>query len=69
MRASRRISHTDATPTGSFLPIQITQKRESGCGFFVWYDVKLASMKEKHDLVQTIELLRTRICELEKENA
>ncbi|CAN1129949.1 hypothetical protein LINPERPRIM_LOCUS12953 [Linum perenne] len=34
MRASRRISHTDATPTGSFLPIQITQKRGNpGVGF------------------------------------
>ncbi|CAN1800699.1 hypothetical protein LINPERHAP1_LOCUS22652 [Linum perenne] len=38
------------------------------CGFFVWFDVKIASMKEKQDLVRTIDLLHNWIHMLETEN-
>ncbi|CAN1129913.1 hypothetical protein LINPERHAP1_LOCUS23321 [Linum perenne] len=45
-----------------------SSKVDRGCGFFVWFDVKIAAMKEKQDLVRTINLLHNRIHMLETEN-
>ncbi|CAN1189309.1 hypothetical protein LINPERHAP2_LOCUS39823 [Linum perenne] len=45
-----------------------SSKVDRGCGFFVWFDVKIAAMKEKQDLVRTIDLLHNRIHMLETEN-
>ncbi|CAN1156215.1 hypothetical protein LINPERHAP2_LOCUS20822, partial [Linum perenne] len=69
MRASRRISHIDANSGRKFFgcPIYVS-KIESGWCFFVWYDVKLAAVVEKQDLVRLVDSLQNRIVELEYEN-
>ncbi|CAN1768757.1 hypothetical protein LINPERHAP1_LOCUS10799 [Linum perenne] len=69
MRASRRISRTETNPNRKFFGCpRYSSKVDPGCGFFVWCDVKMAAMKEKQDLVRTIDLLRNRVEMLETEN-
>ncbi|CAN1161825.1 hypothetical protein LINPERPRIM_LOCUS1508 [Linum perenne] len=69
MRASTRISYTDANPGRKFFGCpRYVSKIEPGCGFFVWYDVKLAAVAEKKALVRLVDSLQNRIDELEYEN-
>ncbi|CAN1129996.1 hypothetical protein LINPERHAP2_LOCUS5571 [Linum perenne] len=69
MRALTKISCTDADPERKFFGCpRYISKIQSGCGFFVWYDVKLAAAMEKQDLVRLVDTLHNRIDELEYEN-
>ncbi|CAN1755747.1 hypothetical protein LINPERHAP1_LOCUS5852 [Linum perenne] len=69
MRASTEIPYTDANLGRKFFECpRYVSKIESGCGFFVWYDVQLAAVAEKQDLVRLVDSLRNRIDELEYEN-
>ncbi|CAN1192875.1 hypothetical protein LINPERHAP2_LOCUS41748 [Linum perenne] len=69
MRDSRRISHTDANPRRKFFGCpRYVSKIESGCDFFVWYDVKVVATAEKQGLVRLVDFLQNRIVELEYEN-
>ncbi|CAN1165744.1 hypothetical protein LINPERHAP2_LOCUS26325 [Linum perenne] len=69
MKASRRISHTDANPGRKFFGCpRYVSKVHPGCGFFVWYDVGIAAAAEKQQLVRLIEFLQTRVLELEQQN-
>ncbi|CAN1143184.1 hypothetical protein LINPERHAP2_LOCUS13464, partial [Linum perenne] len=69
MRASIKISYTEANPGRKFFGCpRYVSKIESGCGFFVWYDVKLAAATEKQELVRLVDILRNRIHALEYEN-
>ncbi|CAN1127361.1 hypothetical protein LINPERHAP1_LOCUS30846 [Linum perenne] len=69
LRASRRISHTTANPGRKFFgcPRYVSQA-DPGCGFFVWYEVKMAALNEKEDLVRMVDFLRERVRVLETEN-
>ncbi|CAN1143571.1 hypothetical protein LINPERPRIM_LOCUS26582 [Linum perenne] len=69
LRASRRVSHTDANPGRTFFGCpNYVSKGNPGCGFFEWVDVKVAASSEKKHLVRLVELLQNRVCELEYEN-
>ncbi|CAN1171976.1 hypothetical protein LINPERHAP2_LOCUS29903 [Linum perenne] len=69
LRASRRISRIEMNPNRKFFGCpRYSSKVDRECGFFVWFDVKIASMKEKQDLVRTIDLLHNWIHMLETEN-
>ncbi|CAN1168181.1 hypothetical protein LINPERHAP2_LOCUS27676 [Linum perenne] len=55
MKASRRISHTDANPGRKFF----------GCPRYV---SKIAAAAEKQQLVSLVDFLQTRVLELEHQN-
>ncbi|CAN1164584.1 hypothetical protein LINPERHAP2_LOCUS25648 [Linum perenne] len=69
MKASRRISHTEANPGRKFFGCpRYVSKVDPGCGFFVWYDIGIAAAAEKQQLVRLVEFLQTRVLELEHQN-
>ncbi|CAN1761428.1 hypothetical protein LINPERHAP1_LOCUS7904 [Linum perenne] len=69
MRASRRILHTDTNQGRKFFRCpRYISKVEPGCGFFVWYDVKVAAVAEKQHLVRLLDFLQKWVGELEYEN-
>ncbi|CAN1182577.1 hypothetical protein LINPERHAP2_LOCUS36048 [Linum perenne] len=69
IKASRRISHTDANPGRKFFGCpRYVSKADPGCGFFVWYDVGIAAAAEKQHLVRLVDFLQKRVLELEHEN-
>ncbi|CAN1157269.1 hypothetical protein LINPERHAP1_LOCUS20090 [Linum perenne] len=72
MKASRRISHTDANPGRKFFGcpryVSKVMQVDPGCGFFVWYDVGIAAAAEKQQLVRLVHFLQTRVLELEQQN-
>ncbi|CAN1189356.1 hypothetical protein LINPERHAP1_LOCUS18774 [Linum perenne] len=51
MRASRKISHTDVNQDRKFFESpRYVSKVDRGCEYFVWYEVKVAAMKEMKTL-------------------
>ncbi|CAN1201563.1 hypothetical protein LINPERHAP2_LOCUS45465 [Linum perenne] len=69
IKASRRISHTDANPGRKFFGCpRYVSKADPGYGFFVWYGVGIAAAAEKQHLVRLIDFLEKRVVELEHEN-
>ncbi|CAN1193990.1 hypothetical protein LINPERHAP2_LOCUS42312 [Linum perenne] len=62
MRASRRISHIDANLGRKLLGCpRYVSKVDPGCGFFVWYDLKVAVAAEKQHLVRLVDFLQKRL--------
>ncbi|CAN1824056.1 hypothetical protein LINPERHAP1_LOCUS30642 [Linum perenne] len=69
MRASRRISRTDANPGRKFFGCpRYISKVSLGCGFFLWHDLKVSAVADKSHLLRLVDFLEKRVSELESEN-
>ncbi|CAN1786931.1 hypothetical protein LINPERHAP1_LOCUS17427 [Linum perenne] len=66
LRASRRISHTEANPHRKFFGCLLYKSSDdNGCGFFLWYDTKI--QLDKHHLTKMVGNLTLQLRQVEDE--
>ncbi|CAN0919728.1 hypothetical protein LINGRAHAP2_LOCUS31620 [Linum grandiflorum] len=69
LRASRRVSRTTTNPRRKFFGCpRYSSKVEKGCGYFMWFEVKVDALKEKQELVQMVDNLQLQVRHLKEEN-
>ncbi|CAN0917166.1 hypothetical protein LINGRAHAP2_LOCUS30120 [Linum grandiflorum] len=69
LRASRRVSRTIANPGRKFFGCpRYSSKVEKGCGYFVWFEVKVAALKEKQELLPMVDNLQLQVQHLKEQN-
>ncbi|CAN0885903.1 hypothetical protein LINGRAHAP2_LOCUS15226 [Linum grandiflorum] len=69
LRASRRISHTSQNPNRKFFGFSNYKSKDAkGCGYFEWFDVKVAVVNEKLRMAKVVESLTNKVQDLGVEN-
>ncbi|CAN1128901.1 hypothetical protein LINPERPRIM_LOCUS17122 [Linum perenne] len=66
LQATRRISRTSLNPGRKFFGCPLFPI--GGCDYFVWYEVKVAALAEKEELVRMVENLKLQVRQLQEEN-
>ncbi|CAN1753228.1 hypothetical protein LINPERHAP1_LOCUS5075, partial [Linum perenne] len=66
LQAARRISRTSLNPGRKFFGCPLFPN--GGCDYFVWYEVKGATLMEKEELVRMADKLQIQVCNLQEEN-